>query len=78
MGPAGLEPATYRLCVPLQFSLPLSGLWSGLSLHPLTVSKLGCLPSRLYTFLKEAWLGITISFDLGFPEFDKFHLKITS
>ncbi len=34
VGPAGLEPATNRLCIPLQLSLPLSGLWSGLSLHP--------------------------------------------
>ena len=24
----------------------------------------------------EAWLGITLSHDLGFPEFDRFHLKI--
>jgi hypothetical protein len=38
----------------------------------------GCLPSSLYTFLiLEAWLGITISLDVGFPEFDRYHLKIT-
>jgi hypothetical protein len=49
-------------------------LWSGLSLHPST----GCLPFSLYTFLVfEAWLGITLSQDLGFPEFDRCHLKIT-
>jgi len=37
----------------------------------------GCLPSSLYTFLStEAWLGITLSHDLGFPEFGRFHLKI--
>jgi hypothetical protein len=27
--------------------------------------------------LPEAWLGITISCDVGFPEFDRCHLKIT-
>jgi len=66
MGPAGFEPATNRLCIPLQLSLPLSGLWAGLSLHP--YSKYGCLPSSLYTFLRvEAWLGITISLRLRLP-----------
>ena len=34
VGRAGFEPATNRLCAPLQLSLPLSSLWSGLSLHP--------------------------------------------
>lgn len=34
MGPAGFEPATSRLCVPLQLSLPHVSLWAGLSLHP--------------------------------------------
>jgi hypothetical protein len=34
MGPAGFEPATKRLCIPLQLSLPLVGLWAGLSLRP--------------------------------------------
>jgi len=34
VGEAGFEPATNRLCVPLQLSLPLSSLRSGLSLHP--------------------------------------------
>jgi len=33
MGPAGFEPATNRLCIPLRLSSPLSGLWAGLSLH---------------------------------------------
>ena len=32
VGLPGVEPGTNGLCVPLQFSLPLSGLWSGLSL----------------------------------------------
>ncbi len=68
MGPAGFEPATNRLCIPLQLSPPLSGLWSGLSLHPWE----GCLPSSLYTFLAaEAWFGITISSEVGFPEFGR-------
>lgn len=34
VGVPGLEPGTNRLCVPLQFSLPFSCLWSGLSLYP--------------------------------------------
>jgi len=73
MGPAGFEPATERLCIPLQLSLPLSGLWAGLSLHP----RPGCLPFSLYTFLiTEAWLGITTSCDSGFPEFGRCHQKI--
>jgi len=34
--PAGLEPATVGLALPLQFSLPRqASLWSGLSLHHL-------------------------------------------
>ena len=37
----------------------------------------GCLPFSLYTFLvAEAWLGITLPSGLGFPEFDRCHLKI--
>jgi hypothetical protein len=40
--------------------------------------RLGCLPSSLYTFLTtEAWLGITLSHDLGFPEFGRYHLTVT-
>ena len=32
----------------------------------------GCLPFSLYTFLRvEAWLGITLSRDVGFPEFGR-------
>jgi hypothetical protein len=69
VGLAGFEPATRRLCFPPQLSLPLSGSWSGLSLHPILN---GGLPSSLYTFpLARAWLGITMSADLGFPEFDR-------
>ncbi|SRR5581483_4117013 len=69
VGLAGFEPATRRLCFPPQLSLPLSGLWSGLSLHPI---RNGGLPSSLYTFpLTRAWLGITMSAELGFPEFDR-------
>jgi len=32
VGLPGVEPGTNGLCVPLQFSLPLSSSWSGLSL----------------------------------------------
>ncbi len=35
VGPEGIEPSTKRLCIPLQLSLPLSGLWAGLSLRPI-------------------------------------------
>ena len=53
LGPAGFEPATKGLCVPLRLSPPLSSLWAGPSLH------FTCLPSGLYTFcLLAAWLGI--------------------
>ena len=44
---------------------------------------LGCLPSSLYTFPIRAWLGITISSnvsigcDLGFPEFDRCHYRVS-
>lgn len=44
MGPAGFEPATKGLCVPLRLSPPLSSSWAGPSLH------FTCLPSGLYTF----------------------------
>ena len=37
----------------------------------------GRLPSSLYTFpMDGAWLGITLSCDVGFPEFGKIHLEI--
>jgi hypothetical protein len=49
MGPVGFEPTTKRLCIPPQLSLPLSGLWAGLSLHPGVLLPRG-LPSSLYTF----------------------------
>ena len=47
VGMVGFEPTTNQLCAPLQLSLLLSNLWSGLSLHP---SGDGCLPFSLYTF----------------------------
>ena len=42
----------------------------------------GGLPYSLYTFLganqrRKAWLGITVSCELGFPEFGRCHLAIT-
>ena len=69
-----IELSTNRLCVPLQFSLPLSSLWSGLSLYPLIC---GYLPFSLYTFPRQSrtWLGITII--KGFPEFDRIYLPVT-
>ncbi len=44
LGPAGLEPATKGLCLPLRLSPPLSGSWSGPYL------RFTRLPSGLYTF----------------------------
>ena len=44
VGPRGVEPRTNGLCLPLQLSLPVSGLWSGLSLVFTTY------PYSLYTF----------------------------
>ena len=44
VGPPGLEPGTKGLCLPLQLSLPVSSLWSGLSLVFTTY------PYSLYTF----------------------------
>jgi len=67
VGPVGFEPTTNQLCLPLQLSLPLSNLWSGLSLYPE-----GYLPYSLYTFpYKRTWLGIASLWSRGFPEFDR-------
>ena len=49
IGPAGFEPATKGLCVPLQLPLPLSSLWSGPYLRR-TILRCMRLPSGLYTF----------------------------
>ena len=72
MGPAGFEPATKRLCIPPQLSLPLSGLWAGLSLRPEGAPAVQSLHLPRY----EAWLGITMPCGEGFPEFDRVHLGI--
>ena len=45
MGPAGFEPATNRLCIPLRLSPPLLGLWAGLSLHPDQMSRVPAIQS---------------------------------
>ena len=73
MGPVGFEPTTNRLCVPLQLSLPLSGLWSGLSLHP---SEEGAC--RLVSTPSSGTAGglardyhCHIYVASGFPEFDR-------
>ncbi len=80
MGPVGFEPTTKRLCIPLQLSLPEYCPVCGLDcpfVHA-GISYTGRLPSSLYTFPGDgAWLGITVSCELGFPEFDRSHLKIT-
>ena len=56
IGPAGFEPATKGLCVPLRLSPTLSSSWSGPYLH------FTCLPSGLYTFCPQAaWFGISVS-----------------
>ena len=49
VGPRGVEPRTNGLCLPLQLSLPVSGLWSGLSLVITTY------PYSLYTFQMQAF-----------------------
>ena len=77
MGPAGVEPTTNQLCVPLRLSPPLSGLQSGLSLRPFRETER--LPSSLYTFtsLTRNALGSGLpccNRSVGFPEFDRLHL----
>lgn len=58
VGVDGLEPSTNQLCVPLQLSLPLSGLRSGLSLHPRGTPAIQSLHlSGKY----RTWLGIAIA-----------------
>jgi|GEM_PF-4869137 len=64
VGPLGVEPSTNGLCLPLQFSLPVSGSWSGLSLVITTY------PYSLYTFVNQqvnAWLGITTHYAEASP-----------
>lgn len=76
VGREGIEPSTNRLCVPLQLSLPLSSLWSGLSLYP---PLCGYLPYSLYTFpalSERAGFGSGLPF-IGFPEFDRIYLPVT-
>ena len=62
---AGLEPATFGLCVPLQLSL-LPAINAGICnldfLFTLFLSEVGCPPLSLYTFpdkqVIRTWLGI--------------------
>ena len=71
VGPAGFEPATKRLCIPLQLSLSLSGLRAGTTPSPglwAPATRLVHLPQEE----TEAWLGITMPFSKGFPDFDRF------
>ncbi len=76
VGVPGLEPGTNRLCLPLQLSLPLSSLRSGLSLHPIlnldachTVST----PSHKMGLARDCQLPAGSK---GFPEFDKIYLLV--
>jgi len=57
MGPLGFEPRTDRLCIPLQLSLPLWGLWAGLSLHPSRVPAVQSLhlPLQSATTTSSRW-----------------------
>jgi len=76
MGPVGFEPTTNQLCTPPQLSLPLSGLWAGLSLHPLA----GCLPSSLYTFTairRRLARDYRFHAEVGFPEFDRILYRVS-
>ena len=66
VGPPRVELGTNGLCVPLQFSLPVSGLWSGLSLVFTTY------PYSLYTF-QTLLFGLARDCHArsrGFPEFE--------
>ena len=78
MGPPGFEPGTDRLCIPLQLSLPLSGLWAGLSLRPRPkrwgACRLVSTPSLMGLARDYHFRDIA---DLGFPEFDRYHLKVS-
>ena len=65
----------------LQLSLPLSGLWAGLSLHPTYrlrragACRLVSTPSPVRRSLARDYP--TYSTGLGFPEFDRYHLRIS-
>ncbi len=71
VGPLGVEPSTNGLCVPLRFSPPLSGLWSGLSLVFTT------RPYSLYTFPDDLDLARDYHDTLakGFPDFERFYRR---
>ena len=53
LGPAGFEPATKGLCVPLRLSPPLSGSWPGPSLHDLVNAPLNL--SELHETVSAVW-----------------------
>ena len=57
---------------PLQFSLPITRLWSGLSLH-LQHNLVRCTPLSLYTFL---FLGFARGWDFTpFSDFEVIHMQ---
>ncbi len=67
VGPPRVELGTNGLCVPLQLSLPVSSLWSGLSLVFTTY------PYSLYTFqalLLDLARDYHAANSTGFPEFE--------
>lgn len=68
---AGLEPATKRLTYHLQFSLPVSCLWSGLSLYPQPC----CLGSSRQVSTPSLSGLARDCHATGFPEFDCIHLR---
>ncbi len=67
VGPPRVELGTNGLCVPRQLSLPVSGLWSGLSLVFTTY------PYSLYTF-QTSLPGLARDYHAansrGFPDFE--------
>jgi len=73
VGVEGIEPSTKRLCVPLQLSLHLSVLWSGLSLHRTIIVGACHTVSTPFPF---AW-DLARDYHLkGFPDFDKIYLPV--
>ena len=79
---AGLEPATFGLCVPLQLSL-LPAINAGICnldfLFTLFLSGGGCPPLSLYTFPDEKCQDLARDcHTTGFPEFDGSHPGVSA
>src|SRR4051794_39666345 len=73
----GLEPGTFGLCIPLQLSLPINRLWSGLYLHPRLRVSGAChqvsTPSTIVFIV--AWLGITLR--TASPTLTGYHMPVS-